>query len=389
MYIFMGHMKFEHTKPYEDNFWKKNRIDLLQKRVDHINVELKLVEFSDNTSLNYDELVIASGSKPNKFGWAGQDLDGVQCLYHLQDLELMEKNTKGIKNAVVVGGGLIGIEMVEMLLSRNIQVTFLVRENNFWDTVLPLEEAQMINRHIHEHHVNLLLNTELKEIKGNQHGGVKSIVTNKGEEISCEFVGLTVGVSPNIAFLETSGIEKQRGILVNDYFETNVPSVYAIGDCTQLRTPKVGRKAIEAVWYAGRMHGETLAQTLSGNKTPFSPSHWFNSAKFLDIEYQTYGIVSATTVEGENSFYWEHPSRNISFRANYKTIDNSLIGINVLGMRLRHEVVERWLNERKKIEAVINDLQDANFDPEFFSHYDKIIQESFRKEQSRITAQSL
>jgi NADPH-dependent 2,4-dienoyl-CoA reductase/sulfur reductase-like enzyme len=73
-----------------------------------------------------------------------------------------------------------------------------------------------------------------------------------------------------------------------------VPGVYAIGDCAQHRTPPPGRKAVEQVWYTGRMHGETLALTLTGKRPPYAPGHWFNSAKFLDIEYQTYGQVGNT-----------------------------------------------------------------------------------------------
>ena len=130
MYIYMGHMKQEHTQPYEDFFWEKNRISLLQSHVQLISPPQNHILLTDGTILNYDFLVIATGSKSNKFGWPGQDLEGVQGLYNLQDLQSMEQHTKDIKHAVVVGGGLIGIETVEMLLSRKIAVTFLKTSNN-------------------------------------------------------------------------------------------------------------------------------------------------------------------------------------------------------------------------------------------------------------------
>lgn len=126
MYVYMGHMKFEHTQPYENWFWKKNRIDLVKgyvSNVDHANKKVDL----ENSSISYDKLIIATGSKPNKFGWPGQDLKGVQGLYSKQDLEQLQENApdnKTCKRAVIVGGGLIGIEMAEMLRSRKIPVTF-------------------------------------------------------------------------------------------------------------------------------------------------------------------------------------------------------------------------------------------------------------------------
>lgn len=386
MYIYMGHMKFEHIKPYEDNFWKKNKINLVKNFVEQVDTNKKLLLFPDGSSLHYDTLVLATGSKYNKFDWPGQDLTGVQGLYQLQDVEKMEGNTKNISRAVIVGGGLIGIEMAEMLRSRNIPVTFLVREKNFWDNILPIEEAKMINRHIQEHHIDLRLDTELKEIKGDSNGRVHSIITNKGDEILCEFVGLTVGVSPNIDFLKNSGIETQRGILVNEFFETNAPEVYAIGDCVQFKTPPVGRKPIEQVWYTGRMHGETLAKTICGVRSAYSPGHWFNSAKFLDIEYQTYGWVGNLLKETEETFYWEHPGGKMCFRAVYDKTNEQLIGINVFGIRMRHEVFDRWLSESRKIDYVMEHLHEANFDPEFFKKYESLIKNQFEKSRVKIVA---
>ena len=93
MYIYMGHMKYEHTKPYEDWFWEKNSIDLKRAWVKELKSESKQLVFTDGSTVHYDQLVIATGSKPNKFCWPGQNLKGVQGLYSYQDLELLEANT--------------------------------------------------------------------------------------------------------------------------------------------------------------------------------------------------------------------------------------------------------------------------------------------------------
>src|SRR5688572_19712833 len=220
MYIYMGHMQYAHTKPYEDFFWKKNKLDLMFDHVGKVDCDTKSLQFRSGLSIEYDILIIATGSKSNKFGWTGQDLRGVQALYSYSDLQLMEQHSKGIKKAVIVGGGLIGIEMAEMLSTRNIEVTFLVREPEFWSVVLPLQEARLVSRHIRSHHIDLRLNTELKEIQNDGNGKVKSILTNKGEEIVCQFVGLAVGVSPNVEFLQGSGIKTNRGVLVNEFLQT-------------------------------------------------------------------------------------------------------------------------------------------------------------------------
>lgn len=120
----MGHMKYDNIKPYEDWFWTKNKIDLKRAFVEKVDVRHKKLLLHGGEQLAYDQLVLATGSKPNKLGWPGQNLKAVQGLYSYQDLESMEHYSKDLKKAVIVGGGLIGIEMAEMFLSRNIPVTF-------------------------------------------------------------------------------------------------------------------------------------------------------------------------------------------------------------------------------------------------------------------------
>lgn len=209
MYVYMGHMRWDDIEPYEEWFWKKNRIDLKQGWVEKVDTKGKQLEFIDGEKMVFDKLIIASGSKPNKFGWPGQDLDGVHGLYSRQDLESLERHSeKGIHQAVIVGGGLIGIELAEMLHSRHIPVTFLVRENRYWNAVLPNEESDMITRHIREHGIDLRLETELKEIWGTQEGTAQMVVTSTGEKIKCNYVGLTAGVSPNIDFIRFGESER-------------------------------------------------------------------------------------------------------------------------------------------------------------------------------------
>ena len=388
MYVYMGHMKFEHTQPYENWFWEKNNIELKKGFVGNINTDDKILEFTNGTSLNYDKLIIATGSKPNKFGWPGQDLDGVMGMYHKQDLEKLEKyapNNKTCERAVIVGGGLIGIELAEMLRSRDIPVTFLVRESSFWNGVLPAQESEMINKHIKEHHIDLRLNTNLREIKSDDLGQVKSVIIEEtGEEIFCNVVGLTAGVSPNINFLKDSKIDTNRGVLVNRFLETNIKDVYAIGDCAEQHKPIGQRRNIEAVWYTGRMMGETVAQTICNNKTEYKPGHWFNSAKFLDIEYQTYGWVFSERSKKENEkyFQWQHPTDNKCITISYDKDSKTFLGINTFGIRMRHEIFDRWLSENKSVEHVLEYLADVNFDPEFYKLHEAEIVNKFNVENN-------
>ncbi len=381
MYIYMGHMRKKDTQPYENWFWEKNRIHLIRAWVENIDFNHKTLQLKKAIQVNktkpappkeikYDKLIIATGSSPNKFGWPGQDLEGVRGLYSLQDLGYMERHSKNLKRAVIVGGGLIGIEMAEMFHSRNIPVTFLVREKSYWNNVLPLEESNMINQHIIENHIDLKLNTELKEIIDDGTGKVAAIITTEGEKIECGYVGLTAGVHPNISFLKNTDLEIGRGIKVNEYLETNIKDVYAIGDCAEQKNPLEGRRAIEAIWYTGRMMGETVAYNICDKKIKYNPGIWFNSAKFFEIEYQVYGNIQANPPEHHESIYWEHSEGNKSIRIVFDKNTSETLGFNLMGIRYRHELCEKWIREKTNIEEVLQNLGAANFDPEFYTQYE-------------------
>ncbi|UBM59651.1 FAD-dependent oxidoreductase [Marinilongibacter aquaticus] len=383
MYIYMGHMKYEHTKPYEDWFWGKNRIDLLRKRVEDVDFEQKTLHFGDGHSLAYDKLVLATGSVPNKFGWPGQEAKGVQGLYSYQDLESLEEMSDRIGTAVIVGGGLIGVELAEMLLSRNKKVIFLIREKQYWSSVLPLEESEMIASHIRAHGVDLRTESELSEILTDAENRVSGIKTRSGENIACQFVGLTVGVKPNIGFLENSQLETDKGILVDRFLETNLSDVYAIGDCVQHRLPPEGRKPLEQIWYTGKIMGETLAANLTGEKKEYSPGVFFNSAKFFDIEYQTYGSVPAQKPSHVESFMWKHPEQPKLVRINFDTESGAVLGMNTFGIRMRHELWQAWIEEKKVVDELMAELHKANFDPEFYQKHEEEILVDFNAQYSK------
>lgn len=381
----MGHMKWSHLKPYEDHFWKKNNFNLVHDHVINIFPEEHQIELRSKRKMHFDQLIIATGSKPNKFGWPGENAKGVQGLYSKQDLELLEKNApdnKTCRRAVIVGGGLIGVELAEMLHTRKIPVTFLVRESNFWNNVLPDKEAKMLNKHIKSHGIDLRLNTNLEKILTDENDRVNAVkIKETNEVINCDLVGLTAGVSPNIECVKNSKIETNRGILVNRYLQTNYKHIYAIGDCAEQRENIGNRKPIEAVWYTGRMMGETVAQSVCGKPMIYKPGHWFNSAKFFDIEYQTYGWIFNSPKKGHTHFFWKHPEKDICIHINYEKRSRKFIGINTFGIRMRHAFFNRCLDASATVDEVIKHLHLANFDPELYKTYEKSIQQAFKTQQ--------
>jgi len=387
MYVYMGHMRWWDIEPYESYFWEKNDLNLKNAYVEKVDTDAKTLHFAEGGSMQYDKLIIACGSTTNTFGWEGLDLNGVQGLVTKQDLEELEKNAPNKKEcpqAVIIGGGLIGVEMAEMFRTRGIEVTMLIREDAFWTNALPHGEAEMLSRHIQSHGVTIRHETNLDKIVGDEDGNVRAVIIKETEEeIPCKVVGITTGVKPNISFLKDSGIETDKGILVNRKLETNVKDIYAIGDCAQQHETIGNRPPVEAVWYTGRIMGETLAQTICGNPWEYNPGNWFNSAKFFDIEYQTYGWVQPKErrKDFEAQFHWKCKSDLRCITVSYHKETQQFLGINTFGIRMRHEVFDCWLNENRDVDYVIKHLKQANFDPEFYRKYEKEILSTYKNQQ--------
>ena len=376
MYIFMGHMSYQDTKPHQDHTWADNRIDLVRAWITAIDTDARQLTLHGGGDLAYDKLLIATGAKSNKFGWPGQDLRGVQGLYDLQDLKRLHDSVQNTRHAVIVGGGLIGIELAEMLHSCGVPVTFLVREASYWDNVLPAEESAMVGRIIREAGFGLRLKTGLKEIVGDSHGRACAVVTDADERLECQLVGLTAGVSPNIDLLEDTTIETGRGVLVDWSLRTNVPDVLAAGDCAEIVTDGDSRNLVQQVWYTGKRQARVAARVLAGMEAVYDPGVWYNSAKFLDLEYHTYGQVNLD-VPDEQNLYWEHPDGLRSIRIVH--LQDRVIGFNTMGVRFRHRVCEAWIAERRPLEYVLDHLEEANFDPEFHRRFEAHVANQFKE----------
>lgn len=371
MYIYMGDMEFEHTKPYEDWFWEKNKITLLSDYVENIYCGDKKLRLRKNGHIKYDILIIATGSQYNQLNCKGKNLKGVQGFYNLEDLDNLKRNTANNGKVIIVGGGLIGVEVAEMMYSANIPCEMIVREQSYWNNVLPAQESEMVKKHIYSHGIAVHYSSEISEIIDNGKGNVGGVITKSGQKIECSTVVFCIGVSPNIEMIKKTDVKCAHGIIVNEYFETSCKDVYAIGDCAEIHF-NTDEVIHESVWYTGRKHGELVATNIGDAKIPYVKPIWYNSAKFFDIEYQVYGNPH----KGE-SLYYEFPDGKRSIRISYE--EKHVTGFNLMGVRYNHNVCNEWLLNKTSIETVLSNLEYANFDPEFSEYAEQKIRDLYEQ----------
>jgi NAD(P)H-nitrite reductase large subunit len=366
MYAYMDLMTRKDLEPFERKVFENLKIELIRGRAVNLDADTHTLTLEDGKSLTYSKLLLAVGAKPNIFGWDGikDAKDGVVHFVSMQDLDACERLTPSTKSAVVVGGGLIGIELVECLKHHGVNVTFLIREPFYWPMALSSEEGAMVNAHMQAHGVDVRLEEELSKVSVDANGRVSAVETNKGNVIECQMLGICVGVHANKDWLKEckSTPDLGRGIKVNLGFETSLPDVYAAGDCAEI-VREDGSTFQETIWYSAKLHGQLAARAMMGDTIEYDKPLFYNSSKFFHIEYTTVGEV-VNLAEGMRSLYRRHPKKEISQRIVYNEA-GQVVGFNMLGSRWNHNVLERWIHERRTIDWVRKNLAQAQFDVEF------------------------
>ncbi len=264
------------------------KVHMLNEKVANINTESKEVTGESGMNVPYDKLLIAAGAGPFTADWPGVDLDGVVTYRSLmcanKAIELVKK--RKIENATVIGGGILGIELVDNLTSLGVKTTLLVRGERVLDLLFDEKASAIIQKQMEDDGVDIRFNTELKEIRG-VNGQVESIVTTNDETIPAGLVGVAIGIRPSCGFLEGSGVVLDRGVLVDENLMTNIAGVYSAGD---IAVRDVGGKKIPCrTWLTAAMQGKAAGANMADANAPFEEQVFFNASHAYKSLYAVIG----------------------------------------------------------------------------------------------------
>ena len=204
-------------------------------RINKIDRKNRVVYAENGTSAEYDRLLLATGSKPFMPPIPGKELDGVQGYRDIKDTNDMMDAAKKYKHAVVIGGGLLGLEAANGLKIQGMDVTVVHRNEWLLEKQLDKTAGKMLQKNLEAKGLNFLLEKNTELINGNQDGRVSSVRFTDGLEITADLVIMTVGIRPNFTLAESAGIHCNKGIVVNDTMQTYDPRIYAVGECVAHR----------------------------------------------------------------------------------------------------------------------------------------------------------
>lgn len=384
MYVLSGQLSHACIEPHERDLYERMRFERVRARAIGVDVEHKRVELAGRDPLPYDRLLIACGSAPRRAPWPGAELAGVGHFVTMQDLEWLERALHGgpartgrpprpeahlahtsddspyrirphrsCRQPIVIGGGLIGVEVVEVMLAAKLRPRFIVREDHFWPIALDRGEAAWIAERLREHGADVHLGENVVAIEGKD--AIERVRTDR-EAYPCDTCVVAIGVVPNTAWL--AGIElRDGGIAVDAGLATSAPDVFAAGDCASVRWYD-GVYRPEQLWYTARDQGRVAGRRLLGDTVTYARGTFYNSAKLMDVEYTTAGLL-----DGES---WSFEERGaVKSRTRIAHREGRVIGFNMLGRRWDHSVLIEWIEQRRSLDWVKRHLNEASFDTEF------------------------
>ena len=208
------------------------------KKVASINRAKRVVAAEDGTTAHYDRLILATGSNPFIIPVPGNDLPGVITFRDINDVDVMLDASKKHQHAVVIGGGLLGLEAANGLKLRGMHVTVVHLSDVLMERQLDAVAGNMLRKSLEERGLQFLMATSTEAILGDTR--VKGVRFKGGLEIAADLVVMAVGIRPNTTLAKSAGLQCDRGVLVNDTMQTYDPRIYSVGECVQHRGQSYG-----------------------------------------------------------------------------------------------------------------------------------------------------
>jgi nitrite reductase [NAD(P)H] large subunit len=274
----------------------------------------------DGGVAEYDRLILATGSNPVMLSIDGQHLDGVISFRDINDVNVMIETAKTHKKAVVIGGGLLGLEAANGLMVQGMDVTIVHRSGRLMSQQLDAEAAQLMQQELEQTGLQFLMNHDTEALIGTER--VEKVRFKNGVEIDADLVVMAVGVRPNIELAEKSGIECDKGIVVSDTLQTYTPNIYAVGECVQHRKQTFG--LVAPLFEQAKVCANHLAElgiasylsSITATKLKVTGINLYSAGNFIGDEY-TQALV------------FKDPARHIYKKLVLK--DNIIVGIVLYG----------------------------------------------------------
>ena len=347
----------------DDQFWENNNVNVLNGRTaTKINFTKKYVELDGGDKIDYEKLLIATGGKPFVPRMKGEKKDGVFTFTELSSAEGLEAKVTQSKNAVVIGGGLIGVSASEALVKRGIKVTLVELKENILSLILDKTASEIAETVLKKSGVTIITGQTVQQIQGKQddQSAVGGVVMTDGTEIPCDLVVVAIGVIPRTELVKDTSLKLNRGIIVDKFMRTNIPDVYACGDVAEAYDFLINENRLLPLWplayNGGRVAGNNMA---GGKQIEYEGGTVMSSLKYFDLPIIAVGNINPQDTSNYEILVELKPEKTI-----YKKIllkDNKISGFIFLGEIEKAGILFRLLKNHVEVSEIKEILLSEDF----------------------------
>jgi 3-phenylpropionate/trans-cinnamate dioxygenase ferredoxin reductase subunit len=264
----------------------------LRTEIESVDVQKKRLRATSGETFEFEALLIATGARARKLDCPGNDLPNVFYLRSLGDSRKIRASLESRKQAVVLGGGFIGMEVAAVLAQKNIETTLILREDRVWNRVFTAPMSEFFERYYVSRGVQLLKRERVARLEGEDR--VNSAVLSSGRKIPCDLVVAGIGATPVCELFTNTGLTAENGVVVNEYLETKLPGIFAAGDVANYLDIIFDKRRRVEHWDNAVSQGQHWAGLVRGDRKPFSHVPYFFSDVF-DLSYELWGDSEGST----------------------------------------------------------------------------------------------
>ena len=310
----------------KEEFYKSQRIELIEGHTaQDLDSKSRIVKLDDGREFAFNKLLLATGGHPRKLPIPGSDVPGVYYLRTLEDCEQLKNEITRSRTVVVIGGGFIGCELAAGFVTKGLDTTIIEVGPYLLNMAIDEETGKWLGNYYAEKGVKVLVTASVASVIS-EDGHVKAVEMKNGERISADFVVIGVGLALNTELAERAGLKVDKGVVVNEFLETEVDGIYAAGDVARFYSPIFKRHLRLEHFDIAVKHGMIAGSNMAGQRKAFDELPYFFSYQF-DLKMNAFGDLSHRTkiirrgdLDKEKGFY--------QFYLNGKVLD-AILAVNI------------------------------------------------------------
>ncbi|MCL9812490.1 NAD(P)/FAD-dependent oxidoreductase [Natranaeroarchaeum aerophilus] len=311
---------------HEEDWYAERDIDLaLNTHVTDVDPDAHEVHTHDSGTIEYDKLLIASGGTPTKLPVKNADGEGIHHFWTFQDARAINEHASEADTGVVIGAGLLGIDLAAICGAQDVDAHYLMRGECWWRYALSPEGAEIIHDGMRDVGVTPVFGSGADEFVLDEDGHVEATIDTNGERYESDFVGIAIGLDFNVEYMQDTDLELDDGVLVDEYMQTNLDDIYAAGDLTRFYDTILGEHAQNGSWGSAKEQGQVAATNMAADDEA-EAFRWVSSYSIthFDFPFLSFGHPTLGDDAVEKK-YSDTEWRRITFKDG-KVIGGVLIG---------------------------------------------------------------